>query len=190
MSPSLAGMRKRVRPIAPLPRDHIQELRNKNDSGNRTPRKRFGELRHSLCDSVILSTASSSPCTQWFRDTGGKNYSRGNPRGRECFGRAGDGAQGGRGHRHHYRDLRAKFTLRRREPRWVKRRGSGRGAGPAGGRRGCPLRIPRTCGRRPGGCGESCGAPPGLGSGPPHRAEGTRRGTRRAPRAPSPLTLV
>lgn len=62
MSPSLAAMRKRVRPIAPLPRDHIQELWNKKDSGNRTPRKPFGELRHSLCDSVIL-TAPSSPAT-------------------------------------------------------------------------------------------------------------------------------
>ncbi|XP_059693064.1 myosin heavy chain IB-like [Haemorhous mexicanus] len=139
-------MRKRARPIAPLPRDLIQDLWNKKGSGNRTPRKRFG-----------------------------------------------DGAHGGRGHR---RDPRAKSTPQRGEPGRGERRGPGRGSGgaregpgPAGARRGCPLRIPRTCGRRPGGCGKVAGPLPGWEAAPPEGRWSTERHPQSPPR-PSPLTLV
>lgn len=42
MLPSLLVMRKRVRLVAPLPRDSIRELQNEKDSGNWVPQEHFG----------------------------------------------------------------------------------------------------------------------------------------------------
>lgn len=69
------------------------------------------------------------------------------------------------------------------------REGTERGPGPRRETPGIPLRIPRTCGRRPGGCGKVAGPLQDREAAPPEGRGDTERHPQ-SPRAPSPLTLV